>query len=74
MVMRTQSQSGSSNRNQKLVPLASWSLEQMKWEIAQEFGIEIGADQTARMNGSVGGEMVKRMIQFAEQELAGRLQ
>lgn len=41
-------------------------LEQMKYEIAQEFGIQIGADQISRLNGAVGGEMVKRLIQIAE--------
>jgi hypothetical protein len=72
MVMQ-QSSSNSRNRNQKLVPGAQWSIDQMKYEIAQEFGIQLGADQTSRINGSVGGEIVKRMVQFAEQELAGRL-
>lgn len=59
------------NRNQKLVPQASQVLDQMKYEIAQEFGVTLGADTTSRANGSVGGEMVKRMVQFAEQHLSG---
>lgn len=63
-------QSRSRNNNQKLVPQAAWSLDQMKYEIAQELGIELGPDQTSRANGSVGGEMVKRMVKFAELQLA----
>ncbi|WP_134703421.1 alpha/beta-type small acid-soluble spore protein [Ammoniphilus sp. YIM 78166] len=59
------------NSNQKLVPAAASALDQMKFEIAQEFGIQLGADQTSRANGSVGGEMTKRLVQFAEQQLAG---
>ena len=62
------------NRNQKLVPAASRSIDQMKFEIAQEFGVQLGADQTSRINGSVGGEITKRLVHFAEQALAGRIQ
>lgn len=64
----------SNNSNQKLVPNAAQALDQMKYEIAQEFGVQLGADQTSRVNGSVGGEITKRLVQFAEQALAGRVQ
>jgi hypothetical protein len=59
------------NNNQKLVSGAAQALDQMKFEIAQEFGVQLGADQTSRANGSVGGEITKRLVQFAEQQLAG---
>ncbi|WP_134704113.1 alpha/beta-type small acid-soluble spore protein [Ammoniphilus sp. YIM 78166] len=59
-----------SNNNQKLVPQAAQALDQMKYEIASEFGVELGADTTSRANGSVGGEITKRLVQFAEQQLA----
>ncbi|MBP1932756.1 alpha/beta-type small acid-soluble spore protein [Ammoniphilus resinae] len=63
------------NSNQKLVSQSSQALDQMKFEIAAEFGVQLGADQTSRANGSVGGEMTKRLVQFAEQALSGgRLQ
>jgi hypothetical protein len=65
-------QNQNSNTNQKLVPQAAQALDQMKYEIAQEFGVQLGADQTSRANGSVGGEITKRLVQFAEQQLAGR--
>ncbi|WP_145614729.1 alpha/beta-type small acid-soluble spore protein, partial [Bacillus licheniformis] len=32
-----------------------------KYEIAQEFGVQLGSDSVARSNGSVGGEMTKRI-------------
>ncbi len=38
------------------------SMENMKYEIANEFGVSLGADSTARANGTVGGEMTKRLI------------
>ncbi|MEB2494597.1 alpha/beta-type small acid-soluble spore protein, partial [Peribacillus frigoritolerans] len=47
-------------------------LEQMKYEIASEFGVTLGADTTSRANGSVGGEITKRLVQMAEQQLGGR--
>ena len=56
-------------RNKLLVPGADNVLDQMKEEIANEFGVQLGADTTARANGSVGGEMTKRLIAYAEQAL-----
>jgi len=61
------------NSNQKLVSQSSQAIDQMKYEIAAEFGIELGADQTSRANGSVGGEITKRLVQYAEQALSGRI-
>jgi hypothetical protein len=58
--------------NQKLVPQVANALDQMKYEIAQEFGVQLGADTTSRENGSVGGEITKRLVAFAEQHLSGR--
>ncbi|ERI09965.1 alpha/beta-type small acid-soluble spore protein [Aneurinibacillus aneurinilyticus] len=65
-------QSNTGNRNQLLVPQANQALDQMKYEIATEFGVQLGADTTARQNGSVGGEITKRLVQMAEQQLGGR--
>ncbi|MBC5638642.1 alpha/beta-type small acid-soluble spore protein [Ornithinibacillus sp. BX22] len=61
----------SNNSNQLLVPGAEQALEQMKYEIAQEFGVQLGADTTSRANGSVGGEITKRLVQMAEQQFGG---
>jgi Small, acid-soluble spore proteins, alpha/beta type len=57
------------NSNHLLVAGVSQALEQMKYEIAQEFGVNLGADTTARANGSVGGEITKRLVQMAQQSL-----
>jgi hypothetical protein len=56
-------------RNKLVVPGADNALNQMKEEIASEFGVQLGADTTARANGSVGGEMTKRLVAYAEQSL-----
>lgn len=56
-------------RNKLLVPGAENVLDQMKQEIAGEFGIQLGADTTARANGSVGGEMTKRLVAMGQEQL-----
>ncbi|PFA94036.1 spore protein [Priestia megaterium] len=61
----------SSNNNELLVYGAEQVIDQMKYEIASEFGVNLGADTTARANGSVGGEITKRLVQMAEQQLGG---
>ncbi len=62
------------NSNQLLVPGVEQALEQMKYEIASEFGVNLGADTTSRANGSVGGEITKRLVQMAQQQMSGRQQ
>ncbi|MEH7136061.1 alpha/beta-type small acid-soluble spore protein, partial [Priestia megaterium] len=56
----------SSNNNELLVYGAQQAIDQMKYEIASEFGVNLGADTTSRANGSVGGEITKRLVQMAE--------
>lgn len=58
--------------NQLLVSGVQQAIEQMKYEIATEFGVNLGPDTSSRANGSVGGEITKRLVQMAEQQLGGR--
>ncbi len=58
--------------NNLVVPQANQALDQLKYEIASEFGVQLGPDTTSRQNGSVGGEITKRLVSYAEQQLAGR--
>jgi hypothetical protein len=60
-----------------LVPQARQALEQMKWEVASELNIPTHdiqggywGDMTSRDCGSVGGGMVRRMIEAAQASLA----
>ena len=39
----------------------------MKYEIAREFGVTLGPDTPSRLNGSVGGEITKRLVQLGQQ-------
>ena len=62
--------------NEVLVSSARNALEQLKFETASELGIpnynqQYKGDLPSRVNGSVGGYMVKKMIALAEQQLNG---
>ncbi|GAE30988.1 alpha/beta-type small acid-soluble spore protein [Halalkalibacter hemicellulosilyticus] len=59
------------NSNQLVVPGVQQALDQMKYEIASEFGVKLGPDATSRANGSVGGEITKRLVQQAESQMGG---
>ncbi len=59
-----------SRSNKLLVPGSQLALDQMKNEIAQEMGITLGADTASRLNGAVGGEMVKRLVALAQQQMS----
>lgn len=58
--------------NEPLKPEAAEELVSLKQEVEDELDIEVGADQTASNNGKVGGQMVKRMVAFAENEMDTR--
>lgn len=65
------------NSNQLVVPQASAALDQMKYEVAQELGISIPQDgyygnMVTRDTGSIGGNITRRLVQIAEQTLAGQ--
>lgn len=57
-------------RNKTVVPEAKSALNKMKYEVAKDLGVNLkegyNGDMTSKQNGSVGGEMVKRMINQAK--------
>ena len=53
------------------VPGAKQAIENMKYEIASEFGVNLGPDATSRANGTVGGEITKRLVQSGLNNLSG---
>ena len=61
----------SQNNNKMVVPGAKQAIERMKYEIANEFGVNLGPDATSRANGTVGGEITKRLVRMGEQNLGG---
>ncbi len=64
-----------SGSNRAEVPQAREALNRFKMEIANEIGVPLkqgyNGDLTSKQNGSVGGEMVKRMIRQQEQQMSG---
>jgi hypothetical protein len=69
-------QRSQSATNQLVVKNASQALDQMKYEVAQELGIQIPQDgyygnMVTRDTGSIGGYITRRLVQIAEQSLAG---
>jgi len=67
----------SRNSNTLVVPQATQALQQMKMEAAQELGIQIPADGyygnvATRDAGSLGGYITRKLVQIAEQQLAGQ--
>ena len=54
-----------------VVPGAKQAIDKMKYEIASELGVNLGPDATSRAKGSVGGEITKRLVRMAEQNLGG---
>jgi len=61
----------SRNTNKMVVPGAKQAIEKMKYEIANELGVTMGPDATSRANGSVGGEITRRLVQMGEQHMSG---
>ena len=62
-----------SSSNRTLVPEAHQALDNMKYEIANQMGVNYQGDKgnlTSRQNGSVGGEMVRRMISDYERSMS----
>jgi len=67
--------SNNSGRNRIEVPHAREALNRFKYEVASELGVPLkqgyNGDLTSAQNGSVGGEMVRRMIRRQQEQMAG---
>lgn len=63
--------SNNSSNSKMVVPGAKEAINRMKYEIANEFGVNLGPDSTSRANGSVGGEITKRLVKLGQGQLSG---
>jgi len=65
-----------SSRNRVEVPEAKEAMNRFKMEVASELGVPLkqgyNGDLTSYQNGSVGGYMVKKMIEQQEKQMAGK--
>ena len=69
--------SQNNNSNKNVIPEAKNALNNMKTEIANELGLTNyetmdKGNRTARQNGYVGGYMTKKLVEMAEQQMAGK--
>lgn len=58
--------------NKLVVSGSKQAIENMKYEIARELGITLGPDTSSRLNGTVGGEITRRLVKLGEQALSGK--
>ena len=58
------------NTNKLVVPGSKQAVQNLKYEVARELGIQLGADTSSRLNGTVGGEMTKRLVNLGKQYYA----
>ena len=59
------------NKSKLTTPASKQAIDAMKYEIAREFGVNLGPDATARANGSVGGEITKRLVERGLSQFGG---
>ncbi len=66
----------SRSTNRTAVPEAKGALDKFKYEVASELGVPLSdgynGDLTSRQNGSVGGYMVKKMIEEQEKQMTNK--
>lgn len=64
------------NSNSKVVPEAREALNKFKYEVASEVGVNLkdgyNGDLTSRDAGRIGGQMVKKLIETAERQMANK--
>lgn len=64
------------NTNKKVVPEARESLEKFKYEVANEVGVNLkngyNGNISARDAGKIGGNMVRKLIEKAENDMVGK--
>ena len=64
------------NSNSKVVPEAREALNKFKYEVASEVGVTLkdgyNGDLSSRDAGRIGGNMVKKLIETAERQMANK--
>ena len=64
------------SKNKTSVPEAKSAMDKFKYEVANELGVPLSdgynGNLTSRQNGSVGGQMVKKMIEAQEKSMSNK--
>ena len=70
------SNTNNSGKNRVEVPQAKEAMNKFKMEVASELGVNLkqgyNGDLTSAQAGSIGGEMVRKMIKKQEEAMAGK--
>ncbi len=65
-----------SSSNRKVVPEAMDALDKFKYEVASEVGVNLkngyNGDISSRDAGKIGGNMVRKLVQKAENQMIGK--
>ena len=65
-----------SSSNRKVVPEAMDALDKFKYEVASEVGVNLkngyNGDISSKDAGKIGGNMVRKLIQKAENQMIGK--
>ena len=66
----------SNSSNKMSVPEAKGAMDKFKMEVASELGVPLkegyNVDLTSRQAGSIGGEMVRKMIKQQEEQMSSK--
>lgn len=66
----------SNSSNKMSVPEAKGAMDKVKMEVASELGVPLkegyNGDLTSRQAGSIGGEMVRKMIKQQEEQMSSK--
>lgn len=66
----------SNSSNKMSVPEAKGAMDEFKMEVASELGVPLkegyNGDLTSRQAGSIGGEMVRKMIKQQEEQMSSK--
>ena len=64
------------NSNYKVIPEAREALNKFKYEVASEVGVTLkdgyNGDLSSRDAGRIGGNMVRKLVETAERQMAGK--
>jgi hypothetical protein len=75
-VKRRKNNMSNKSSNRAAVPEAKSALDKFKYEVASELGVPLSdgynGNLTSAQNGSVGGYMVKKMIEAQERQMSGK--
>lgn len=66
---KKKSRNNGTSRSKRSTTASKTNMDSMKYEVARELGVKLGADASSRSNGKVGGEITKRLTEAGKKNL-----